>query len=74
MSATVFFALKNAVDAARSDAGNSEWCPMGNSLLNLVIITIYVLKLYFGNLITDGPATIDKLHKMMLTDSAQFTF
>lgn len=50
MSVSVLFALRNAVDAARSDAGNSDWYQM------------------------DGPATIDKLHKMMLTNAAQYLF
>jgi len=36
MSASVFFALKNAVSAARSDAGNPDWFPMGKIFLLLL--------------------------------------
>ena len=34
MAVSVFFALRNAIDAARNDAGNSEWFQMGNSRSN----------------------------------------
>ena len=32
MSVSVFFAIRCAIDAARGDAGNLEWQPMGNCL------------------------------------------
>ena len=73
MSVSVLFALRNAVDAARIDAGNSGWYRMGKFKLWLQKdyknASTYVFVSHL-----DGPATIDKLHKMMLTNSAQYLF
>lgn len=72
MSVSVLFALRNAVDAARSDAGNSDWYQMGKLELPLQHQLGSFLHIFYLPL--DGPATIDKLHKMMLTNAAQYLF
>ncbi len=73
MSVSVLFALRSAVDAARSDAGNPGWYRMGKFLFRLLLVDRkrHHLRISFH---LDGPATIDKLHKMMLTNSAQYLF
>lgn len=44
MAITVFFALRNAVEAARSDAGEAGWYPMGMSFAYRLIGIISSLK------------------------------
>lgn len=71
MAVSVFFALRNAIDAARSDAGNSEWFQMGNFSEILFVLFLHEFRVLS---FSDCPGTIDKLHKMMLVKPEEFKF
>jgi|688.fasta_scaffold1591010_1 hypothetical protein len=82
MSVSVFFALRNAVNAARIDSGDSDWFQMGINYKQLldnnsvIRFSNYISKSGFMKIfnVLDGPATIDTLHKLMKIDSSKFLF